>query len=820
MPRVPHLSVIDFFLIGHEPGLIVLAAIVCLTAAYACIGLLRHAGRASGRVRNIWTMIAALAVGFGIWATHFVAMMAFKPGFALAYDLGLTAASLLIAILVCGAGIAMASRGTGRWDHFLGGAVVGVGISSMHYTGMSALVMGGQLDWHTGMVALSVLAGIVLGGTAFVVGMGKGARRLLAGAGILTLAICAMHFTAMGAADFSRCFPLSADGGLDGFWMSIVLALISVLLVGAALGSMLLDEADRRRTARELARQTRDAARIAEVTGRLELAMTHMAQGLALFGADERMQLHNARFPAMLGLNPAADLDGMSFFEICQQSVRDVNPDDGRATELAASLCEQHRALLAAGGELVHKFPDGRVLHVSHSPVGDGSWVTTIDDITERHRSEKAIQHLARHDGLTGLPNRARFNEQFEAAVERAKETGCRVAVIAIDLDRFKDINDSHGHATGDVVLKTLSARLEAALRDGESIARLGGDEFAAVKTFVSMDGLREFLGRIEAALTTRIEVDGLTLTTGGSIGVAVYPEDGTDRSKLLSNADLAMYRAKAEFDCQICYYERDMDEQARSRRDMARDIWTALENDDFYLAFQVQKSISSGEITGYEVLLRWDRPGHGNVSPAEFIPVAEECGAINAIGNWVLKRACTEAAKWPEPYKIAVNVSGLQLSQIELIETVRSTLMLSGLAPERLELEVTETSIIADKQRALHVLRQIKAMGVSIAIDDFGTGYSSLDTLRSFPFDKIKLDRSFMSEVESNDQSKAIIRAILALGRSLSVPVLAEGVETREQLNVLRAEGCNEAQGFLLGRPGDIDWQDQLEPGLKAAAQ
>ncbi|MGB3337977.1 MAG: EAL domain-containing protein, partial [Devosia sp.] len=251
--------------------------------------------------------------------------------------------------------------------------------------------------------------------------------------------------------------------------------------------------------------------------------------------------------------------------------------------------------------------------------------------------------------------------------------------------------------------------------------------------------------------------------------------------------------------------------------RAMARDIWTALELNSFYLAYQVQKSVATGEITGYEVLLRWDRPGHGDVSPADFIPVAEECGAISAIGNWVLKTACLDAASWPEPYRIAVNISGLQLAQVDLIETVRSVLIMSGLSPERLELEVTETSIIADKQRALHILRQIKAMGVSIAIDDFGTGYSSLDTLRSFPFDKIKLDRSFMNEVEVNEQSKAIVRAILALGRSLHVPVLAEGVETRAQLDVLRIEGCNEAQGFLLGRPGAIDWNDGLESALRA---
>jgi len=260
------------------------------------------------------------------------------------------------------------------------------------------------------------------------------------------------------------------------------------------------------------------------------------------------------------------------------------------------------------------------------------------------------------------------------------------------------------------------------------------------------------------------------------------------------------------------------MDEQARQRRAMARDLWKAIEDEGFTLVYQVQKSIMSDTVTGYEVLLRWDRPDHGPVSPTEFIPVAEECGAIIAIGNWVLKKACEEAVLWPEPHKIAVNVSGVQLGQLELVDMVRMVLFQTGLAPERLELEVTETAIIADKKRAMTVLKQIKALGVSIAIDDFGTGYSSLDTLRSFPFDKIKLDRSFMGEVQESEQAKAIVRAILALGRSLSVPVLAEGVETLEQLEVLRFEGCMEAQGFLLGRPGRIDWeQDNTVVPLRA---
>ncbi len=810
---------LDFFTSTHDLRLVALAAGVCLLSAYACMSLLQYARRASGRMRLLWNGVAALSVGFGIWVTHFIAVMAYRPGFPWDYDLGLTAASLGIAVLVCGFGLALAIRGENGWDHLLGGAVVGVGISVMHYTGIAALIMGGTIGWDNTLVATSILSGMLLGAAS--VWLAARFRRTgrLAGAGLLTLAICAMHFTAIGAADFSRCFPLTIGSQIHIEWLAGALAGISLLILGGTFGSLVLDEADRRRTAREAERQLQDAQRINEVSGRLELAMAHMAQGLAMYDGGGVLRLHNRRFSQLLGLGQDADLVGRSFRDTFRQVLLDNSADAAELEALTDRLHAKHLPLVRSGGEVVHELPGDRTLRINHSPMGDDGWVTTIDDITERQRSAAAIRHLAMHDSLTGLPNRTNFNERFDGILAELEHSDDNLAVVAIDLDRFKEINDSHGHAIGDLVLRTVSRRLLDTLRDGELVARLGGDEFGALKRFSSMDALREFLQRLEAAMFTRIETGTAVFDTAASLGVAIYPEDGADRSKLLNNADLAMYRAKAEFDRHVAYYESQMDEHARQRRAMARDIWTAIEKNEFRLAYQVQKSVATGEVTGYEVLLRWDRPGHGPCSPADFIPVAEECGAITSIGARVLRTACREAAGWPEPFKIAVNVSGLQLGQVDLIDTVRSALLESGLAPRRLELEVTETSIIADKSRALHILRQIKAMGVSIAIDDFGTGYSSLDTLRSFPFDKIKLDRSFMQEVEQNEQSKAIVRAILALGRSLSVPVLAEGVETLAQLEVLRGEGCNEAQGFLLGRPGRIDWDDLLElPAIATA--
>ncbi|WP_169196179.1 EAL domain-containing protein [Devosia sp. MC1541] len=805
------MAIVDFFFHQHEPGLIVLAAVVCLISAYTCMGLLRHAKRAADKKRPIWIAIAALTVGFGIWTTHFVAMVAFKPGFEIVYDIALTLISLLIAIVVCGAGIYVTTRGNTRWDHALGGAVVGLAISVMHYTGISASLMEGSLLWDHQLVGLSILAGLVLSAVAFVVASSGGSLSVPLGAIVLTLAICAVHFTGMAAADFSLCGPVEGAGELDGFMLSLIIALISAVLVGVAVASMVLENAHFRRVARENEREQRDANRIGEVSKTLHLAMTNMAQGLGFFDAKGALQLYNERLKEMLMIDPRYDLTGADLRELCRLSLVSNNEPEENIEARVETFHAEHSRLVKEGGQIEHQLGAGRVLRVSHSPVGDGSWVSTIDDVTERYNSERAIAHMARHDVLTGLPNRSRFDEQFEAMMATADEKKTKLAVVAIDLDRFKEVNDIHGHAAGDMVLEQLAKRLNDVLRDGEVVARIGGDEFSALKLFSTMEGLREFLGRLDGALHTRIEADDLNLSTGASIGVAIYPDDGEDRSKLLSNADLAMYRAKGEFDHHICYYEREMDELARERREMGRDIWTALETNGFYLAYQVQKSVLTGDVTGYEVLLRWVRPGYGQVAPADFIPVAEECGAINGIGAWVLRAACADAAAWPQPHKIAVNVSAIQLGSFDLIDTVKQVLDDTGLDPKRLELEVTETAIIADKSRALHILTAIRAMGVSIAIDDFGTGYSSLDTLRSFPFDKIKLDRSFMNEVEQNEQSKAIVRAILALGRSLSVPVLAEGVETPAQLEVLRLEGCNEAQGFFLGRPGFIAWEDAV---------
>jgi diguanylate cyclase (GGDEF)-like protein len=399
-------------------------------------------------------------------------------------------------------------------------------------------------------------------------------------------------------------------------------------------------------------------------------------------------------------------------------------------------------------------------------------------DGSVREESLERLREMAMNDSLTGLPNRASFNDRLDHEIDLASETGGKLALVCIDLDRFKEINDLRGHVAGDQVLISLAHRMHAELRDNEFISRLGGDEFAAIQRFRSETELSNFLERLEGVIGEPIKLDESEFTPG------------------------AMYRAKADILHSVCFYEPSMDQTVRARRALTSDLKAAVENDLLDVYYQVQTSVATGDIRGYEALLRWEHPKHGFISPADFIPLAEESGLILPLGEWVLRTACARAASWSPPYKVSINISPVQFVHADLPTLIKGILEETGLPPERLELELTESTIFADRERSLAMLRQIKDLGVSIALDDFGTGYSSLETLRAFPFDKIKLDRSFMGEAETSPQAKAIIRAVLALGKSLEIPVLAEGIETEGQLSLLGVEGCDEAQGYLLGRP------------------
>ncbi len=427
-------------------------------------------------------------------------------------------------------------------------------------------------------------------------------------------------------------------------------------------------------------------------------------------------------------------------------------------------------------------------------------------DLQAANEATENYKHLALHDPLTGLPNRNGLGQRLNDLLAKQVDATARIVVLAIDLDRFKDINDVHGHIGGDHLLQQIARRIAGALQPGEFLARTGGDEFVAVKSDAFARGEAvKFAERLRAVVLAPVEWQHQTLAVGCSIGVAMCPEHGPSADLLIHRADLAMYRAKNLGRGKICTFEPSMDEASRIRAELAIDLKRALAGNELELHYQVQNDTQTGRIVGFEALIRWNHPQKGRIPPDAFIPIAEETGLILEIGDWVIRTACITAARWRHPFKVAVNVAPMQLNH-ELPRRVADILRQTGLAPSRLEIELTESGIIADRQHALQVVLALKAIGVTVAMDDFGTGYSSLSTLQAFPFDKIKVDKSFIQAVETSAHAAAIVKATLLLGRSLNIPVLAEGVETTRHLDFLRDEGCNSVQGYLFGRPMPVD--------------
>ncbi|RXH10875.1 EAL domain-containing protein [Bradyrhizobium guangzhouense] len=504
---------------------------------------------------------------------------------------------------------------------------------------------------------------------------------------------------------------------------------------------------------------------------------------------------------------------GMPRQEMLGKTPEQIFPDD-----IARIVNEQDRRVVDSGtpmfleGHLLEVGVDGpdRVVNSRKLLVRDGNGapqylIGVIEDVTERINNEARISHLAHHDALTDLPNRSAFNAVLAERLERAQEASASFAVLSLDLDRFKDVNDVFGHPVGDMMMRAAAERLLAEA-DGAFVARIGGDEFMILMPDdVRREDVLSLAERLVEAIGKELEVDDFLSHVGLSIGIAVYPDDGVDAATLLANADSALYRAKREGRGRVCFFETEMDRELRDRRLLQHDLRQAVEQNQLMVYFQPQARID-GEIIGFEALLRWNHPSRGFVPPDQFIPLAEENGLIIAIGEWVLREACREAASWPRPLQVAVNLSPVQFQAGDLERSIHQILLETGLSPTRLEVEITEGVLIGDFARALNLLRRLKALGIRIAMDDFGTGYSSLSYLQSFPFDKIKIDRSFISNLEATPQSAEIVRAVLSLAHALHIPVVAEGVETDAQRAFLEGEACEEMQGYLIGRPEPIE--------------
>ena len=532
----------------------------------------------------------------------------------------------------------------------------------------------------------------------------------------------------------------------------------------------------------------------------LDAALENMSQGLGMYDSEHRLKMVNRRFCEIFQVPSCKLIAGVD----CKSTQCGMKACGSSNADLEELLAEEKRlAGHSANGTSFKELSGGRIIAINRQPFPDGGWVATYEDVTAQRRAEAQVTFMAQHDSLTGLANRVVLAERIEHEFSRSEMTGKVFAVLCLDLDHFKPINDSLGHPAGDAVLRAVAERLQLCVREGDTVARLGGDEFAVLlHDLRGPEDVEAVAERIIKVLSEPFMIEGTSATIGSSIGISMAPEDAMDCEKLLKCADIALYLSKSEGRGTWRFFKAEMEERLQARRAMEVDLRRALAEEQFEVFYQPLMDLSKSQVTGFEALVRWRHPVHGLVSPIVFIPLAEEIGFIVPLGKWVMHRACLDALTWPSRITVAVNVSAVQFKRDSLIDMVRDVLKETGLAPERLELEITETVLLARTGEITATLHVLRDLGIQISMDDFGTGYSSLSYLSSFPFDKIKIDRSFVSKLASLDGSRAIVLAMVALGKNLGIRTIAEGVETNEQLAWLRSIGCNEAQGYYFSPP------------------
>lgn len=783
--------------VEHDYRLVLLAGLLCAVAAVATFNIYSRVAASDGPRRAALLLLTGVCSASGIWATHFISMLAYNAGFPIAYEPVTTAASYVIAVVATTFGFAVAASGR-QWEPWFGGAVIGAGIGLMHFTGMRALIIPGVLQWDTPLVLASLAIGVVLASAAVILFHRSDERAApWIAAGLFLLAVFGLHFTAMDAVTIVP--EASTAATLSPFDDVLMAAAISgatlVVMLSGIAAMALMENQMRQRREQELCVQNH----------RFDMALANMGEGLCMFDADKRLVVCNDRYATMYHLPPELLKNGTPHHDIIRHrilhGILKGERDDAAAERVLATL----RALpTQEASTRIDELADGRLICVTRQPMAGGGWVATHLDVTERQRTEARIAYMAHHDALTDLPNRVLLREWLENALAGARRGTRRLAVLMLDLDRFKEVNDTLGHQVGDALLKAVADRLRSCIRETALIARLGGDEFAildeVIDPFVDASALAS---RIQAALSKPFDLGDHQVRTRTSIGIAMLPGDGNNPDEVLKNADLALYRAKNCGRGTHRFFEPEMDQLMQARRDLERDLRNALARGEFRLHYQPTVNLRSGEISGCEALLRWQHPKRGLIPPADFLPLAEETGLIAPIGEWVLWTACQEAAGWPDKLHIAVNLSPAQFRGGELQPAIMRALGASGLAPRRLELEVTEAVMMQDREAAFTTLRRLHELGVRIALDDFGSGYSSLDFLQNFPFDKIKVDRNFIGQLLApKKEARVIARAVLRFAVSLGRITAAEGVETKEQLDILHAESCTEMQGYYFSAP------------------
>lgn len=752
---------------NHDILLVLLAIAICVLGSFIIVFLFAQAREVPKSERNGWLLLSAFAAGAAMWTTEFVALLGFQPDIAIGFNPAMTGTAFFVGVLIAGIGMAIAAYGSGVASR-IGGAVIGLAAVGVHFTALASLYVAGTIAWNGALVLTGSV--LCLASAALAIGRARNEGREVQVIAPLLLAggILVMHFSGVAAMTITPSATLQIPPDtIDSTVLGYFVAAMGILIVGTGVATTLVARGARKETQAQL-RNIADAS----VEGLL------LTDGTTILDFNESIQ-------HLVGPQRAAKLRKSPIWEVL-----DYSGD--------RSLDRFEAELLADDGPLPVE-----VIARNTETQGAVRRIFAVRDLRERRAAEQRILYLAHYDTLTGLPNRASFQDRLENDLASLKARGGELALMIVDLDRFKEMNDVHGHAAGDELLKATAARVTALLSHTEFAARLGGDEFVIVQTGRDQPGSAARLAdKLLEVFTKPVLLAGQPFHIGLTIGVAVSPRDGQDTRTLLSNADLALYRAKEHGRARACFFTKEMDETVRERRILAQQLTQAIENDELEVHYQAQASIANGEIIGFEALARWNHPDHGYIAPSQFIPIAEETDLILHLGEWMLRKVCQESADWVHPYRVAVNISPIQFKMANLPELVHSILIETGMPPHRLELEITESALIEDLQRTLDMLRRIKALGVAIAMDDFGTGYSSLSTLQAFPFDKLKIDKSFVEKIGSRQQAAVIVTAVLGLGRSLDIPVLAEGVENEAQREFLSGEACAQAQGYLFGKP------------------
>ena len=796
------------YLGSYDPVLVAASFLIAVFASYAALEVsARMRGGAAAASLN-WLLAGALAMGGGIWAMHFIGMLAFSLPCGVRYDPAMTAASMIPGLLASAVALWVISRKELHWGEIIGGGVLlGGGIGAMHYAGMAAMRMEALLRYDPSLFAFSIVVAVVLAVLALSIRFQLRAwsdsfRQMsaLVSATVMGGAITGMHYTAMAAAYFLRDggAPLPGSSFNPTFLATLVIVvtgLLIALVLSSTVAVRYLDVARRLSNANEDLRQ---AASVFDNT----------AEGIMITDAGAKILSVNRAFTWVTGY-AAAEVLGKTP-QVLSSGRHDMNFYQAIWAGLAATgHWEGEIWNRRKSGEV---FPELLTINAIKDNLGQVlKYVALFRDITLIKRTQADLERMAHYDPLTSLPNRSLLGERLNHALDRIRRSGGELAVMVLDLDGFKTVNDSLGHPAGDRLLQTVAERLKSVLRAEDTVARLGGDEFAVIlEELKHGQDAAEVARKLLEGLATSVDIGGHTAMVSASIGIALYPQDGDDSTTLLMAADTAMYKSKQAGRNTYHFHHSDMALAVRKRLDLEQGLRRALECNEFEVWYQPQVDLSTGKVIGAEALLRWREPTVGLIPPNDFIPLAEETGLIIPIGEWVLNAACADAQRWREQFgwngKVSVNVAGPQIERGDFHFSVLRALGAYSLPAQALELEITETFIMHNADNALDVVGQLRALGITTAIDDFGTGYSSLAYLKHLPIDRLKIDRGFVKDLPADRDDAAIVAAIVALGTSLGFTVIAEGVETEAQRDFLIRAGCDQGQGYLFSRPLPVD--------------